>query len=65
MKAGSEEQARGIESVAKAVARMEQMTQQTAAGAKESQSASEALSAQSKGLWAAVDQLEMMVGADR
>jgi len=45
---GSQEQARGIEQISKAVAQMDQVTQTTAANAEESASASEELSAQAE-----------------
>lgn len=47
---GSQEQARGIEQVAKAIAQMEQVTQSAAAHAEESASAGEQLSAQAETL---------------
>ncbi len=47
---GSEEQAKGIEQIGKAVAQMEQLTQTTAANAEESASAAEELTAQSEAL---------------
>jgi methyl-accepting chemotaxis protein len=59
---GSEEQARGIEQIGKAIIQMEQVTQQTAANAEESASAAEQLNAQSETLKDIVDQLATMVG---
>jgi len=59
---GSQEQARGIEQIAKAVTQMEQVTQKTAASAEESASASEELSAQAETMRKIVEQLEGMVG---
>jgi methyl-accepting chemotaxis protein len=61
VKLGSEEQARGIEQVAKAIIQMEMVTQSTAASAEESASASEELSAQSKSLRDILARLESMV----
>jgi len=62
MKAGSEEQAKGIENMTEAVARIRQVTHQTSTGASESAAAGEELKAQSEELQAAVDQLETLVG---
>jgi len=59
----STEQAKGIQQVAVAVARMEQVTQQQAASAEESASAAEELSAQSDGMRGIVRRLQSMVGA--
>ena len=59
---GSEEQAKGIEQIGKAVAQMEQLTQTTAANAEESASAAEELTAQSEALRDVVGQLAKMVG---
>jgi len=59
---GSQEQARGIEQIAKAVTQMEQVTQKTAASAEESASASEELSAQSQTMREVAGQLQGMVG---
>jgi len=61
---GSEEQARGIEQIGKAVTQMEQVTQKTAANAEESASAAEELNAQSETLKEIVDRLLAMVGGD-
>jgi methyl-accepting chemotaxis protein/methyl-accepting chemotaxis protein-1 (serine sensor receptor) len=60
---GSQEQARGIDQVAKAVAQMEQVTQKTAASAEENASAGEELSAQSATLKTFVERLFAMVDA--
>ena len=62
VKAGSEEQGRGIEQVAKAVAQMQDVTQQTAASAEQSASASEELSSQAGALRHAVQELNSIVG---
>jgi len=59
---GSQEQARGIDQVAKAILQMEKVTQTTAANAEESASASQELSAQSEALRAIVGRLESLVG---
>ncbi len=59
---GSQEQARGIEQVGKAITQMEQVTQKTAANAEESASAAEELTAQSETLKDIVEQLTAMVG---
>lgn len=59
---GSQEQARGIEQIAKAVTQMEQVTQKTAASAEESASASQELSAQAETMRKIVEQLQGMVG---
>jgi methyl-accepting chemotaxis protein len=61
---GSEEQARGIEQIAKAIAQMDQVTQGTAASAEESASASEQLSAQAQALNHIVKELDALVGGD-
>jgi len=59
---GSQEQARGIDQIAKAVAQMDQVTQGTAASAEESASASEELSAQAQALNQIVQELGALVG---
>ena len=59
---GSQEQARGIEQIGKAIAQMEQVTQRTAANAEESAAAAEELSAQSRTLKDIVERLTAMVG---
>jgi methyl-accepting chemotaxis protein len=59
---GSEEQAKGLEQIGKAVSQMEQLTQTTAANAEESASAAEELTAQSESLREVVGQLAKMVG---
>jgi methyl-accepting chemotaxis protein/methyl-accepting chemotaxis protein-1 (serine sensor receptor) len=61
---GSQEQARGIEQIGKAIAQMEQVTQKTAANAEESASAAEELTAQSETLKDIVGRLTTMVGGD-
>jgi methyl-accepting chemotaxis protein len=62
---GSQEQARGIEQISKAIAQMDQVTQGTAASAEESASASEELSAQAQALNQIVGQLVALVGSAR
>jgi methyl-accepting chemotaxis protein/methyl-accepting chemotaxis protein-1 (serine sensor receptor) len=59
---GSQEQARGIEQIAKAIGQMEQVTQKTAANAEESASAAEELNAQSEAMRDIVERLTAMVG---
>ena len=59
---GSQEQARGIEQIGKAIIQMEQVTQKTAANAEESASAAEELNAQSETLKDIVERLTSMVG---
>jgi methyl-accepting chemotaxis protein len=62
---GSQEQARGMEQITKAIAQMEQVTQSTAAAAEESASASEELSTQADGLRGVVETLTLMVGGGK
>jgi methyl-accepting chemotaxis protein len=62
---GSEEQARGIDQISKAITQMEQVTQRAAAGAEESASAGEELNAQSETVRNIVEQLTALVGTDR
>jgi methyl-accepting chemotaxis protein/methyl-accepting chemotaxis protein-1 (serine sensor receptor) len=59
---GSQEQARGIEQISKAIAQMDQVTQGTAASAEEGASASQQLSAQAEAMGHAVRKLSRMVG---
>jgi methyl-accepting chemotaxis protein/methyl-accepting chemotaxis protein-1 (serine sensor receptor) len=59
---GSQEQTRGIEEVAKAIAQMQNVTQTTAASAEESAAAAEQLSAQSATLQDVAARLEAMAG---
>jgi methyl-accepting chemotaxis protein len=61
---GSQEQARGIDQISKAIAQMDQVTQGTAASAEQSASASEELSAQAQALNHIVAQLGALVGGD-
>ncbi|HEY4362070.1 MAG TPA: methyl-accepting chemotaxis protein [Bryobacteraceae bacterium] len=59
--AGSQEQARGIQQVNKAILEMQQVTQNTAANAEESSATSETLRAEALALRTAVDSLQSMV----
>ncbi|MFN7939568.1 MAG: methyl-accepting chemotaxis protein [Bryobacteraceae bacterium] len=59
---GSQEQARGIDQIGKAIMQMEQVTQQTAARAEESAAAAEQLNAQSDALKEIVGRLTLLVG---
>ena len=59
---GSQEQARGTQLIGKALVRMEQVTQRTAASAEESASAAEELTVQSANLRDIVESLIAMVG---
>jgi methyl-accepting chemotaxis protein len=58
----SREQAQGADQISTAVTQIEQVTQQTAAGAEESAAASEQLAAQAKSVTAMVEELTAMVG---
>jgi len=60
---GSQEQARGIEGISKAILQMEQVTQGAAASTEESASASEEIAAQAAAMHHIVVQLQTMVGA--
>jgi len=59
---GSEEQKRGIDQIAQAIAQMQQVTQKNAANAEESASASEELSAHAESMRAVADKLQELVG---
>jgi methyl-accepting chemotaxis protein len=61
---GSQEQARGIQHIAKSISQMEAMTQKTAANAEEGASASEELSAQAKNMATLVNELRSMVDTE-
>ncbi len=61
----SKEQAKGINQVNAAMGQMDQVVQQSAAGAEESASASEELSSQAQMLRQTVDQLAMLVGGNK
>jgi methyl-accepting chemotaxis protein/methyl-accepting chemotaxis protein-1 (serine sensor receptor) len=60
---GSQEQARGIEQIAKAVTQMQHVTQTTAASAEETASAGEEMSAQAAALNSAARRLNDLIGA--
>ena len=60
---GSQEQARGIQQISKAIAQMDQVTQSTAASAEQGASASEELSAQAEAMDHAVRKLSRLVDA--
>lgn len=62
VESSSREQALGIGQISRAVSRMEEVTQKTAASAEESASASEELNAQGESLMAVVERLQTMVG---
>jgi methyl-accepting chemotaxis protein len=59
---GSQQQAREIEQISKAISQMDQVTQSTAANAEESASASEEMSAQAKSLKQIVAELSALAG---
>ncbi len=60
---GSQEQSRGMEQISRAVVRMDQVTQRTAAGAQESASAGTQLDAYAASMRGLVQQMREMVGA--
>ena len=60
----SQEQARGMEQISRAVVQMDQVTQSTAANAEESASSAEELSSQADALNEIVTQLRSLVGSD-
>jgi methyl-accepting chemotaxis protein len=60
---GSQEQAKGIEEIGRALTEMDKVTQGNAAASEESASASEQMSAQAQALAQLVDELRVMVGA--
>ena len=62
---GSQEQARGMEQIARAVTLMGQVTQRTAASAQESASAGTDLSSHADALRALVHEMRDMVGEDQ
>ena len=61
---GSEEQARGLEQIGKAITQMDQVTQRTAANAEQSAAAAQQLNAQAETLRSIVRQLNAMVGSE-
>ncbi|HEX8986054.1 MAG TPA: methyl-accepting chemotaxis protein [Bryobacteraceae bacterium] len=60
---GSQEQARGMDQIARAVVQMEQVTQKTAAGAQQSAAAGTQLDSHAAGLRSLVGEMREMVGA--
>ncbi len=60
---GSQEQAKGIEEIARSLTEMDKVTQGTAAAAEESASASEEMSAQAQALATIVQELRAMAGS--
>ncbi|HUP02628.1 MAG TPA: methyl-accepting chemotaxis protein [Bryobacteraceae bacterium] len=60
---GSQEQARGMEQIQRAVVQMEKVTQKNAAGAQESASAGTELTSHAETLRALVEEMRIMVGA--
>ena len=65
VRVGSEEQTRGIQQVAQAMTRMEQVTQRTAGSAQESACAAVELATQSRALQSVVERVTDMVGSAR
>jgi len=61
---GSQEQTRGMEQISRAVLQMEQVTQQTAAGAEESASAGAELDGHASRLRNLVHEMREMIGAE-
>jgi methyl-accepting chemotaxis protein/methyl-accepting chemotaxis protein-1 (serine sensor receptor) len=61
---GSEEQAKGTSQIGRVISQMEQSTQKSAAGAEESASVAEQLTAQSRALSDVVNRLAGMLGRD-
>jgi methyl-accepting chemotaxis protein len=62
---GNQEQARGIQGIARAFSQMEQVTQQTAANAEENAAASDKLSAQAQTMRDMLAGLESLVDGAR
>jgi methyl-accepting chemotaxis protein/methyl-accepting chemotaxis protein-1 (serine sensor receptor) len=62
---GSQEQARGLDQVAKTIAQMEEVTQRTAASAEQNAAVGEQLSKQSQSLRHVVERLTLLVGQTR
>jgi methyl-accepting chemotaxis protein len=65
VRVGSEEQARGVEQIAKAMTQMEQVTQTSAASAQQAASAGESMSAQARSMRQVAEDLEQLVGRAR
>jgi methyl-accepting chemotaxis protein len=63
VRAGSQEQARGIEQISRAIQEMDRVTQSTASSAEESASAAEELSAEADALQGVATRLQELVGA--
>jgi methyl-accepting chemotaxis protein/methyl-accepting chemotaxis protein-1 (serine sensor receptor) len=61
---GGQEQSRGMEQISRAIVQMEQLTQQTAAGAEQSASAGAELDGHASALRDLVHEMHRMVGAD-
>jgi methyl-accepting chemotaxis protein/methyl-accepting chemotaxis protein-1 (serine sensor receptor) len=65
VRVGSEEQARGVEQIAKAMTQMEQVTQTSATSAQQAASAGESMTGQAKAMRYVATDLEELVGAAR
>jgi methyl-accepting chemotaxis protein/methyl-accepting chemotaxis protein-1 (serine sensor receptor) len=65
VRVGSEEQARGVEQIAKAMTQMEQVTQTSSASAQQAASAGESMSVQAKTMRQVAEDLEQLVGTAR
>jgi methyl-accepting chemotaxis protein len=63
VRVGSEEQARGVEQIAKAMTQMEQVTQTSSASAQQAATAGESMSTQAKTMRQVAVDLEQLVGA--
>ena len=64
VKLGNQEQARGIEQIAKGIVQMEQVTQSTAAQAEESAAASSELFTQAQAVGLVARRLRVLIGSD-
>jgi len=64
VQAGSQEQARGVEQIAKTLVEIEQLTQRTASNSEQSAAASEELSAQAESMRGVVHRLEILIGGE-
>jgi len=65
VRVGSEEQARGVEQIAKAMTQMEQVTQTSASSAQQAAAAGETLTSQAKTMRHVAEDLERLVGGAR
>ena len=65
VRVGSEEQARGVEQIAKAMTQMEQVTQASAASAQQAAAAGESMTAQARTMRQVAEDLEHLVGGAR